>query len=402
MKKKLSFLKSRTIYLIVLLFIFCSSFTSGQATLATFQFNNNLNPNAGAIGNPTLFYYNPTNPSIPIAPTYNGQRLQLKSNAEGNFIELTINTTKLLPADPDEGYKNLTVKWVGDFEGPWLGDGSWQLQTFDGTNWTDTDTPLNVTIWTGSRTKTVELSDYYDNNPAAKLRIVATQINDGPLTDARLLLDNLEITSKSPRIKVYTNSDDPIPNLSSASLALTTDFGTRQTSDPILTRTFRVRNYLGSTGSLLNVSNITVTGANPGDFIVTPTILTGIGRSSSNTGNPYQTFNIGFLPLGDGIRTAEISIYSNAAPSPYIFTVIGTGASCSLGSSDFAINTMAPGQQSLISNLDPADLIGGEADNSPQNFINTKLYPNDSNLLLSTSLPSSWYVRNGIKEVQFG
>lgn len=392
--------------------LICSAGIFGQTTLVNYQFNNNLNPDAtpAPIGNPILKYYNNSNNEV--TPSYNNNRLHLISNKENHYIELTINTT---------GRENLIVSWKGEYSGALLGNAEWTLQTFNGTNWVN-EYVMGLNWLNNSRTGSVELPAYYNNNANSKIRIKATTIGDGWLLDANLYLDDLKITSGSPKIKVYTgNNTDAytdtsvtqnvhIPNLSPASRAFDTDFGTRQTTDAALTRSFRVRNYLGEPGSKLKVTNISVQGANPGDFIVSPTSLgdldrTTVENSTSEGNTTFRAFNISFLPLGDGIRTAEIYIYSNAAPSPYIFTVIGTGASCTLTQSSFAENTMAAGQQTLTSNYTSTDLIGGYTTNNnagaQYNTLGIRLFPNNSDLY--TSSPTSWYVRgNTTKTVEFG
>ncbi|WP_169463231.1 T9SS type A sorting domain-containing protein [Kaistella palustris] len=360
-----------------------------QTTLVSYQFNNNLTPDPGAIGSPTLQYYDGSNNVK--TPAFNSN--MLSTNDQGDYLELSVDASL---------QQSMILSFYGDFAA-WFIAGEWIVSsnTGPGNAFQELDRATYYSIFnvrTGGNFS-VNLPASADNKSNLKIRIGTNFVAIG----GNLRLDNLKLSGGTPKILVSSNSDIQIPHLSPASIALTTDFGTRQTSDPMLTRTFRVRNYLGTNGSQLNVSDITVTGANPGDFTVTPTTLSNIGRSNYDNGSPYKTFDIGFLPLSDGIRTAEINVYSNAAPSPYTFTVIGTGASCSLISSTFAVNTMAPGQQSLESDFNPStDLIGGQADNSPTNSLNTILYPNKGNLLLSVSSPTAWYVRNAVKVVEFG
>lgn len=360
-----------------------------QTTIVSYQFNNNLTPEAGALGSPSLLYYNSSN-NIK-APSFSNS--MLSTDDQGDYLELSVDASS---------QQNMILSFYGDFAA-WFIAGNWIVSSNTGAGNAFEQIGFSTyysifNIRTGSD-YSVNLPASADNKADLKIRIRANFVAIG----GNLRLDNLKLSGGTPKIKISTDNNTPIPHLSGASAALNTDFGTLQTSDPLLLRTFRVRNYLGTNGSQLNVTDITITGANPGDFAVTPTTLSNIGRSASENGIPFKTFDIGFLPLADGIRTAEINVFSNAAPSPYTFTVIGTGASCSLTSSTFAINNMAPGQQSLESNFSPStDLIGGQADNSPLNSLSTKLFPNNGNLFLSSSAPTSWYARGGLKEVEFG
>lgn len=386
MKINLSFLKNKLLTFFFLIFTVLT--VSAQTTLVNYQFNNNLNPDGGAIGSPVLTYH--ASNGTTIAAAYNNN--MLSTSTEGHYLELTIDTS---------GRQGLILSFDGDFAALFI-TGAWNLSANTGAGGTFENlggmTLFSIfNIRTSDSFSTV-LPIAANNNANLKLRITS----DFTAIGGNLRLDNLKLTSGSPNIRVYSSANTYIPHLSPATLAFDTDFGTRQTTDPLLTREFRVRNFQGETGSQLNVTNITVTGANPGDFSVTPTALSNIAETSSGNGT-FKSFTIGFLPLSDGLRTAQINVYSNAAPSPYIFYVVGTGASCSLTASTFAVNNMASGQQSLVSNYSVStDLIGGQADNNPPNTINTVLYPNAGNLNLYVSSPTSWYVRNGTKEVEFG
>lgn len=91
------------------------------------------------------------------------------------------------------------------------------------------------------------------------------------------------------------------------------------TSTPT-TKTFRIEN-VGIAN--LDVSSITVTGANPGDFIVvdeSPYLI------APTAGANYFDFTITFSPTTSGVRNAIININSNDPDeNPYTFMVQGTG-----------------------------------------------------------------------------
>lgn len=386
--------------LFLFFFLMLSIGVFGQTTLVNYQFNNNLNPDAGAIGSPNLSYHE--NGGAIKTPAYDSN--MLRTSDGGDYLELTINTT---------GRSGIVLSFNGDFQALGL-TGYWRVAVDSGSGYVDRGqlSLFSIFFLRTSGNLSVNISDLdpaANNNPNLKIKITADSSAWFDLWNLRI--DNVKITSGSPKIRVYnyevisgTGYNTYIPHLSPASVALKTDFGTRQTSDPALQKTFRIRNYLGETGSKLQVSGITVMGANPGDFTITLTPHSGVTSTtneSSTDAGTYQTFTINFLPLADGIRTAEIYVYSNAAPSPYIFTVIGTGASCNLIPTDYAVNTMATGQQTLTSNYTSTDLIGGVAYTTGSNYntLNTRLYPTGN---LYTSASTSWYVRNTTKTVEFG
>ena len=395
MKTKLFFLKKK---LLLFLFLFFSIVGFSQTTLVEYNFNSNTlagsNINGSLLTSPTLKYFNSS--GVEIAPIYSGGTLKAVNN--NDYLEISIDT---------RGFSNISVSLDGFFSATGVvGSGTWYL-TMNPNSDTLPNTYTNVNDVsmtsffgsTGENSLSAFLNNTADNKQYLKLRIRASDFLF-IAWNASLRLDNIKITAGNPKIKLYTDGNVHIPHLSAASTLFTTDFGTRQTTDAGLSRTFRVRNFQGTAGTQLNISNITVTGLNPGDFTVTPISLSEIEVSSSDTGIPFKTFTISFLPLADGIRTAEINVYSNSAPSPYIFTVVGTGASCTLVSGTYAQNTMATGSQTLVANYVVGDLIGGVANPGASNTLGTRLYPSGN---LYTSSSTSWYVRGTAeKEVIFG
>lgn len=406
MKTKLSLvsIKSRFVALLMLMLGFIAL---GQTTLVNYQFTNDLNPDAGALGSPTLTYH--ANGGAAKTPAYDANMLQTSDG--GDYLELTINTT---------GRSGLVLSFNGDLSALGL-TGRWNIAVDSGSGYVYRGQLSLFSIF-GIRVPgnlSINLSDLdaaASNNPALKIKITAD--SDAWFNVWNLRIDNLKLTSGSPKIIAYTGNntdadtdgtvgaDVYIPHLSPASRAFDTDFGTRQTTGTALSRVFRIRNYGGESGSKLKVTTINVQGANPGDFTVTPNSLGDIdptGTYNDTNNARMKEFTVSFLPLGDGIRTAEIYVYSNAAPNPYVFTVIGTGASCILASATtYAQNTMDNGQQALEANYNLSnDLIGGVAYTSGSNYntLNTRLYPTGN---LYTSASTSWYVRDTSKTVQFG
>lgn len=372
------------------LFLLMSFGVWGQTTLVNYQFNNNLNPEAGEIGSPILSYH-ASNGSSKV-PVFNAN--MLSTTVMGDYLELGIDTS---------GRTGLILSFYADFSANIGFTGSWTVEanTGIGNNFEEIG---SIDFWYfflfgyTSGTLSINLPPEASKSDL-KIRIKSEASAFGP----RLRLDNLKITSGNPNIRVSSAANVHIPHLSPASVALTTDFGTRQTTDPALSRDFRVRNYLGEIGSILNVTDITVTGANPGDFTVTPTELLNINPTTNPNGGSttYKTFTISFQPLADGIRTAEINLYSNAAPSPYKFTVVGVGASCNLETNTYAINMMSMVDQSLTGNYTTGDLISGQSSPANSNSLGTFLYPQGHPLYTSSSF--SIYVRGTTeKTFEFG
>lgn len=379
--------------------LLCAGFLSAQETLVNYQFNNNLNPDAGAIGSPTLTYH--ANGGAVKTPSYSND--MLRTTDEGDYLELTIDTT---------GKEGLILSFYGDFSALAI-TGSWDVtaNTGPGGNFQNIGSlDLFSIFWiTIGGTFSANLPASAENNPNLIIRIKS----DFTAIGGTLRLDNLKLTAGSPKIRVYSNTNEYIPHESEASVLYNTDFGTLMTSAPAVTHTFRIRNYQGDSGSKLAVNSIVTGGANPDDFTVTFTPFDNLPPTNSNSSNStyYRTFNITFSPTADGVRTAEVYVYSNAAPNPYIFTVIGTGASCNLTSTTYANNNFTFNQQqSLTGNYTAGDLIAGSA---KTNTLNIQLYPYsaatggwfpqpENNPNLYTSSSTSWYVRNTSKTVEFG
>ena len=398
MKTNLSFSKQVGVQLMLILAIFFSTSIFGQTTLVNFPFTNTpagnglnhdvLDPSYDGITLPI--------PTLTYGPStvryFNNNMLEFVS--ENDYLTMNINTT---------GKSGMILSLNG--EADLRGFSLWADLIIEA-NVGPTGNFTSIGNFTLTETQQLYSINLLPNTIKSDLKI-RLRFSNGWAGNDIVRIDNLKITTASPNIKVYTAGNTPIPHSSPASIALTTDFGTRQTTAAALSRNFRVRNFNGPANSSLIVDNITVSGANPGDFTVAPTSLTAIGPAS-DTG-AYRQFAISFKPLSDGIRTAQINLYSNAAPSPYIFTVVGVGASCKLAdSSTFAENNMSPNAHTLTANYTAAsDLIGGTA---KSNTLTTQLYPYqaatwfypENNPNLYTSASTSWYVRNTTKTVEFG
>jgi hypothetical protein len=79
--------------------------------------------------------------------------------------------------------------------------------------------------------------------------------------------------------------------------------------------------YLTNTGSqVLDLNSITLTGTNPGDFLITNNPC-----GSTLAVGASCTVSINFRPIAQGMRTASMSVSDNAANSPQTVVLSGTG-----------------------------------------------------------------------------
>lgn len=395
MKTNLSFSKQVGVQLMLILAIFFSTSIFGQTTLVNFPFTNTP---AGNGFNPDVVDPSYDGITLPIPTlTYGPSTVRYFNNnmlefvSENDFLTMSINTV---------GKSGMTLSFDGVADLSFL------------SFWADVVVSANIgaggafiTLPNGTFNVDQTLKTFSVNLPNTAIKSdlkIRLKYNKGVWGNDIVRIDNLKITAASPNIKVYTAGNKHIPHLSPASVVLTTDFGVRQTTAAALTKAYRVRNYAGPTNSSLIVNNITVSGANPGDFTVTPTTLTALGSTTNETatsGNSQRAFTISFKPLSDGIRTAKINLYSNAAPSPYIFTVVGVGASCSLETTTYTQNDFDL-QQTLESGYTTADLIGGVANPGGSNTLGVSLYP--AGYLYSSANKSIMFNGNTAKTINFG
>lgn len=379
------------------LFLLMSFGVWGQNTMVNYQFNNNLNPDAGAIGSPVLEYFNSSHTPI-IPATYSNN--MLSSETEGNYLLLSIDAT---------GHQSMTVSFDADFRAAFI-LGSWNVEanTGAGNAWQnigslDLWSIFNITI---SGSGSFNLPIAANNKSDLKIRITS---NFGTIGSARLRLDNLRLTSGVPNITVYTNSNYVIPHDSEASESYNTVFGNLQTYSTGELKTYRIRNYYGTPGSLLNVSSIIVepsSGTTPNDFVIESTNnLTGLVRVTSNSGtSSLGMFSIRFIPQAEGVRSALIKVYSNGDQSPYVFQVIGGGRSCNIANTAYVRNTIDNNAQTLESDLTVSDFVAGQSNSPIPTTIFSTFYPNSNSNPnpLYVSASSSWYTKENEKVRTFG
>lgn len=385
------FLQTKALFLMA--FLLLSTAVLGQTTLIEYNFNTPATwntPNvldAGVQGPaPTLKYWRPNGAGrTELTPGFANGRL--RALQENDYVELTINTT---------GYSSLNLSFDLRLEGSGLvAVGTWSVQYDRGAGFQPNGSVSGLTsIFGQTDNETYNRAlpgDYFTVNPLI-IRITATDWNF--LGGSTLFMDNLKITYSSPNITVY-NSNVPIPDNSDASATYNTIFGNRLTFTEPEDKTYRIRNYRGPDGSVLNVSSIEIeptTGTTANDFTVAATSnITGLGSVGDHNSSTFGTFTIRFNPQGEGLRSAIVRVYSNGVPNPYSFTVQGEGRSCNIEQSPYVINTVDLGTQTLPSDLSAADLVGGTANNpTPQILGTTTIYPNGPTNLY-TSSPASWY-----------
>ncbi len=382
-------LKTKAFFLLA--FLMVSTFVFAQQTLIEYNFNtqatwNTANTVYGTTPplNPVLKFYDKN--GVETTPTVVNGQIQLNAIMEGAYLELSFDATSSA---------NLNVSFNGSISNTLFGNGTWNVQQISPVPSTSLgDYNFNIL---NPRSVNVDLNPNASNNPNVKIRITAADITQY-LLQTELHLDNLKITSGNPNITVYKDNLTIIPDNSDASEIYNTVFSNLQTVTGTETKTYRVRNYRGSNGSVLNVSSIQIepaAGTTPNDFTVTATSnnITNLTRVNQHYDNPFGTFDIRFTPQAEGVRSAVVRVYSNGAPSPYSFTVIGGGRSCAIDNTSYVINTVDIGTQTLVSDLTSADFVGGTSNNPTPQILGTSTLtpnPNPRNNLY-TSSPSSWY-----------
>ncbi|RZJ67738.1 MAG: choice-of-anchor D domain-containing protein [Flavobacterium sp.] len=129
---------------------------------------------------------------------------------------------------------------------------------------------------------------------------------------------NIEGTGGDPEINIQGNGINIVINDSGPSTADGTDFGAVNIIGATsATQTFVIQN----TGSApLNITGVTITGGQAGDFTVTTPPATTVAPGASTS------FVVTFNPSATGIRTTVIYVANNDSnENPYNFTIRGTG-----------------------------------------------------------------------------
>jgi hypothetical protein len=125
------------------------------------------------------------------------------------------------------------------------------------------------------------------------------------------------VSSPEPEILVSGNSLELTSGDNEPSAADHTDFGSVDTFDGSVNRTFTIRNF-GTAD--LNISSVDIAGAHAGDFSVTASPATTVPAGNETS------FTVTFDPSIGGPRSATISIVNNDhEENPFTFAIQGLG-----------------------------------------------------------------------------
>lgn len=290
--------------LLLLSLLLSATFSWGQTTLANYKFENNLTPEAGAIGSPSVT----ASAAVSYFAGVTGQAVSFASSA-GKYFDVTISTT---------GYNNVDISFAGRSSA----DGTSWVVTGDATGGTTFAAVTSLACPNGSfATLTAfTLGASYDNKTSIRLRITAT--GSGTAT---MRLDDLIIrgvpSASAPEINLVGNTVSIVSGDNTPSATDHTDFGSVNTAAGTIIRTFTIENTGNAALSLTGGSPyVSISGANAADFTVTAIPSNSVGASGNTT------FQITFNPSADGLRQASISIANNDSnENPYTFSIQGTG-----------------------------------------------------------------------------
>jgi hypothetical protein len=102
--------------------------------------------------------------------------------------------------------------------------------------------------------------------------------------------------------------------------------------------------YITNTGSqTLNLNSITLTGANPGDFLMTNPCGSTLAVGAS------CTVTVNFRPTMQGVRTASVAVSDNAANSPQMVALSGTGNALHVSNNLLSFGNVTVGTSSSLS-----------------------------------------------------
>jgi hypothetical protein len=164
-------------------------------------------------------------------------------------------------------------------------------------------------------------------------------VNDSSLSSGTIALyswgnvgcyfdDILVVVAAGPEMEVIGNGQQIVDGDTTPSAADYTDFGNVSVGSS-LTRTFTIRNTGTAALNLTGSPMVAIIGSS--DFTVAQPI------SPVAAGGGTTTFQIKFMPSGDGLQTATVRIFNNDSDeNPYDFVIQGTGST-------------SPGPQTLLS-----------------------------------------------------
>jgi hypothetical protein len=119
---------------------------------------------------------------------------------------------------------------------------------------------------------------------------------------------------------------------------------------------------LNNTGNAaLNIAGIAATGANASDFTVTNNCGASVAALSS------CTISVTFTPASAGSRSASVAIFDNAAGSPQLITLTGTGVG-NAPVANLSTNSLTSGTQSISTSSPPLSVMLSNTGNATLNI----------------------------------
>jgi hypothetical protein len=143
----------------------------------------------------------------------------------------------------------------------------------------------------------------------------STHVKTGSRSSSALRLLALIFTTFVLNVAAFAQA---APLLTLSSTVSLFDFGRRNTGTISAITTIRV---LNSGTASLTISNVTLTGVNPGDYQLTASTCIGATLSP----NASCTASVRFAPVGVGVRTARLTFADNAAGSQHLVPLTGVG-----------------------------------------------------------------------------
>ncbi len=220
------------------------------------------------------------------------------------------------------------------------------------------------------------------NGGTATITATFSPTATGSFTASLYITDN---ATGSPHIVTLTgNGTAPSVSISPSIW----DFGTQAVSTTGSNKTFLISN--NGSGDL-NISNIALTGSNPGDFVLTaPATPLTISSGSS------AVVSVAFKPTLAGSRSASLSITDNVVGSPHSVALTGTGVGPGISINPTAVtfNNQSVGTTSnantvTISNTGTANLIISSMALSGANAGDFSITPNGSSQITVGSSSST-------------
>jgi hypothetical protein len=199
----------------------------------------------------------------------------------------------------------------------------------------------NMTIVRGNGDGTFDLSNTTTIPGTSLLVVEGDYNNDGKLDLAVVIPGH---GSVSPPMTSYLLQDAPLAGISPMGLT----FAPQPLGTTGSFQTITLTN--GGVGSL-NISNIAITGTNPGDFLQNNNCPVSVAAGAS------CQVNVSFTPTANGTRTASLAVTDDAPASPQTVALSGSGGlaavQLSAPSIDFAneaVGNTSPAQTVTVTN----------------------------------------------------